>query len=72
MERQVSALSRFGQKPLRSPRMTFRTAAEWIALLQRRGFGVSVESIDGRSMFANVLLHAQMEEGLSRIRTSPA
>jgi SAM-dependent methyltransferase len=45
---------------MRSPRMTFRTASEWIALLQTLGFRVEVEPIDGRNPFANVLLHARI------------
>ncbi len=55
----LGTLSRFGQR-MRSPRMTFRTAAEWTALLQSLGFRVCVESIDARNTLANVLLHAQM------------
>jgi SAM-dependent methyltransferase len=52
-------LSHFGQR-MRLPRMTFRTAAEWTALLQTLGFRVGVEPIDGRNPFANVLLHARI------------
>ena len=44
----------------RSPRMTCRTAAEWTSLLQKLGFQVGVEPIDGRTPFANVLLHARI------------
>lgn len=43
----------------RAPRLTCRTAAEWIALLESLGLQVGVEPIDGPSPFANVLLSAR-------------
>jgi len=55
----LGSLSQFRHR-MRSPRMTFRTAAEWTALLQSLGFRVAVQPIDGRNPFANVLLHARI------------
>ena len=43
----LGTLSHFRRRS-RSPRMSFRTAAEWTALLQRLGFRVDVEPIDGQ------------------------
>jgi SAM-dependent methyltransferase len=49
-------------------RITSRTAAEWTSLLQSLGFQAGVEPLDGRTQFANVLLHARMEARGTRNR----
>jgi SAM-dependent methyltransferase len=55
----LGTLSHFGQR-MRFPRMTCRTATQWTSLLRQLGFQVEVEPIDGRTAFANVLLHARI------------
>lgn len=58
----VGTLSHFGQRA-RSPRLTFRSAGEWTALLRSLGFQVGVEPVEGRTPFANILLHARIDPG---------